>query len=215
MPNALHCAGAPLAPNHVSADMPDQRDAQRFTLLIRAAKLVTRAGEYLCVIRDVSESGISVRIFHPLPVHGAMEVELQNGDRHQVELVWQEEERAGFRFANAADIERMIQSPSRFNKRAIRLNVSVAAEVTTREGMVEQVEITDISQQGAKISCSCRFAIDGRVTISAEGLPETEAKVRWRRDGTCGLIFEDTYQYGDFARIAHMLQPFSDGLRQV
>ena len=39
----------------------DQRAAPRFTLLIRAAKLVSAQGEFVCVIRDVSETGVSVR----------------------------------------------------------------------------------------------------------------------------------------------------------
>ncbi len=184
----------------------EQRVARRFTLLIRAAKLVTDKGEFLCVIRDVSETGISVRIFHPLPDASRTRVELQNGDSHEVELVWQDEDRAGFRFAHEADIMRIIESPSRFAKRAMRLNLAADARVTTLDGRSEPVEITDLSQQGAKIACSCRFAIDERVKISARGLPETSAKVRWRKQGGCGLIFEDTYQYGDLARIAARLQ---------
>ncbi|MGB3796571.1 MAG: PilZ domain-containing protein [Alteraurantiacibacter sp.] len=185
---------------------PEQRVAKRFTLLIRAAKLVTDKGEFLCVIRDVSETGISVRIFNPLPAAKSITVELQNGDTHQLIMVWQDEDRAGFSFANEADIMRIIESPSRFSKRAIRLNLAADARVATLDGRNEAVEITDLSQQGAKITCSCRFSIDERVKISAKGLPETFAKVRWRKHGSCGLIFEDTYQYGDLARIAADLQ---------
>ena len=50
------------------------RGAQRFTLLIRTAKLVCESGEYLCVIRDVSSTGVRLRLFHDLPAddaHGA------------------------------------------------------------------------------------------------------------------------------------------------
>lgn len=184
----------------------DQRSAPRYTLVIRTAKLVCEVGEFLCVIRDVSESGISVRTFHALPNVPRMVVELQNGDRHQLEPVWQDGDRAGFRFVATADIARIIASPSRYAKRAIRLNLTAPARVETLDGRSEAVELLDLSQQGAKITCSCRFALDERVKISASGLPETNAKVRWRKDGSCGLIFEDTYQYGDLARIAAHLQ---------
>lgn len=184
----------------------DQREAPRYTLLIRAAKLVCDAGEFLCVIRDVSESGISVRTFHRLPKVRRMTVELQNGDRHELEPIWQEEDRAGFRFVETADIARIIASPSRYTKRAIRLNFTASAQVSTLDGRNVDVEIVDLSQQGAKLVTPCRFALDERVKISAEGLPETNAKVRWRKEGSCGLIFEDTYQYGDLARIAAHLQ---------
>lgn len=206
MQNALKYGETPSSSAPAAGGSTEQRVSQRYTLLIRAAKLIGEAGEFLCVIRDASETGISVRIFHRLPEPAFMVVELQNGDRHQVELVWQDNDRAGFRFLETADISRIIESPSRFAKRAIRLNVSAAAQVETRDGRIELVDITDLSQQGAKISCSCRFAIDERVKISARGLPATHAKVRWRKQGTCGLIFENTYQYGECARIAAELQ---------
>ena len=38
----------------------DQRGAPRYTSLIRAAKLVCGQGEFVCVIRDVSSTGVSV-----------------------------------------------------------------------------------------------------------------------------------------------------------
>ena len=206
MQNALKYGETPNSTALGAGDATDQRIAERYTLLIRAAKLIAANGEFLCVIRDASETGISVRIFHPLPEPAFMTVELQNGDRHQVELVWQDKDRAGFRFLEAADISRIIESPSQFAKRAIRLKLSAEAQVETRDGRIELAEITDLSQQGAKITCACHFAIDERVKISAPGLPSTVAKVRWRKQGSYGLIFENTYQYGECARIAAALQ---------
>lgn len=206
MGNALHVEETQSSARAASQTDFEQRNAPRYTLLIRAAKLVCEAGEYLCVIRDVSESGISVRTFHRLPDTRGMVVELQNGDRHELETIWQEDDRAGFRFVQPVDTARIIASPSRFAKRAIRLNLTAQAQVRTLDGRYVDAEIVDLSQQGAKITCLCRFALDERVKISAPGLPETNAKVRWRKHGGCGLIFEDTYQYGDLARIAAHLQ---------
>ncbi len=206
MQNALKIGAMPHDAALTSRSELEQRLANRYTLLIRAAKLVTERGEYLCIIRDVSETGISVRTFHPLPDAYRIQVELQNGDAHKVELVWQDDDRAGFRFKDQVDIMRIIESPCRFAKRAIRLNLAAEALVTTLDGRNETATITDLSQQGAKITCSCRLAIEEQVKISAPGLPETHAKVRWRKDGAYGLIFEDTYQYGDLARIVERLQ---------
>ncbi|MDE1468233.1 PilZ domain-containing protein [Aurantiacibacter sp. D1-12] len=184
---------------------PEKRRAQRYTLLIRAAKLVTREGEYLGVIRDASESGISMRIFHRLPDCDNMWLELQNGDRYGVQMVWQDSDRAGFRFGSTADIKRIIESPSRFTKRPVRLNLTAPAEIEAL-GRCEYATIQDISQQGAKIACSSSFATDQRIKLRAPGLRDTFAKVRWRREGTCGLVFEETFQYGELARIARDLQ---------
>lgn len=187
----------------------DQRDAPRYTLLIRAAKLRCPAGEFLCIVRDASSTGVNIRLFHPLPENDRLLLELQNGDMHELELVWQDADRAGLKFLQPADISRIIESPSRYAKRPIRINL--AAEGALASGAVsEPVTIHDISQQGAKITCAARFAIDQRVRLSTPGLPEVNAKIRWR-DGTgYGLVFEDTFQFGDLARIVATIQLAKD-----
>ncbi len=152
------------------------------------------------MVRDASETGINIRTFHDLPESGSMLLELQNGDRHELELVWQEEDRAGLRFHHSVDIARIVESPSRFTKRPIRINVEHPATLTGGLQCAKAM-IHDISQQGAKVSCDHRFSIDQRVKLEAEGIPEVNTKIRWRRDNTYGLVFEDTFQFGDLARI--------------
>ena len=68
-----------------SAPPGDQRGAPRFTSLIRAAKLVCGQGEFVCVIRDVSATGVSLRTFHKLPTDEAIALELQNGESYELE----------------------------------------------------------------------------------------------------------------------------------
>ena len=179
---------------------PEQRQAHRFTLLIRAAKLITDQGEFLCVIRDASETGLAVALFHPLPACDRYLVEFQNGDRHEATLVWEREGRAGFQFSDPADIVRIIESPSEFTKRPMRVELK-------RQGMLYagvnafDVEMLNISPQGAKIACRAEIAIDRNVRLSVGGLPELQAKVRWRRLGVCGLVFENTLQLSELARL--------------
>src|SRR5690606_35530629 len=107
----------------------EQRRAPRFTLLIRSAKLTSPYGEFLCIVRDVSETGVSVRLFHPLPADVPLTLELPNGDRHPLERVWEDDGRAGFRFASQTDIERLLESPSPFAKRPVRVNLEVTCDV--------------------------------------------------------------------------------------
>lgn len=181
------------------------RRAERYTLLIRTAKLIAPEGEFLCVIRDASETGVNVRIFHELPEEHAMMLELQNGDRHELEVVWQNEDRAGLKFRNKADIGRIVECPSQFAKRPIRINLESPAILLS--GLQQfPATVLDISQQGAKLSCDHRFAIDQRVKLRAGPLPEVNAKIRWRRDDAYGLVFEDTFQFGDMARLVARLQ---------
>jgi hypothetical protein len=59
------------------------RRAPRFTLLVRAAKLIADGREYLCVLRDASATGVKVRVFHPLPAYQTIELETGNGERYR------------------------------------------------------------------------------------------------------------------------------------
>lgn len=192
-------------PDRVTQDEGEQRVAPRVGLLIRSAKVVTSSGEFLCVIRDVSETGISARTFHPLPASDIVTFELQNGDRYDAEMVWQEEGKAGFRFLEQADLQRLVDSPSPFAKRQIRINLEVPAELDIA-GRLMPTRMLDLSQQGAKVECPDRLPIHGRVTLRADGLPEIRAKIRWWRDGLCGLVFEDTMQFAELAHIVLDLQ---------
>ena len=192
-----------------SAPGRDLREAPRYTLLMRAAKLVSRDGEFLCVVRDASESGVNIRLFHALPKNDFLQLEFPNGDRHRLELVWQQDDRAGLKFAETANIGRLLEGPSRYSKRPIRINLDLPVRLVG--GLqTSQGRLIDISKQGAKLLCGDRFAIDQRVKLSgasgSQGLPEVNAKVRWRRENAYGLVFEDTFQFGDLAHIVARLQ---------
>lgn len=193
------------APPANEAGEADQRSAPRFTLLIRAAKLTSPDCEFLCVVRDASETGLSVRLFHPLPPDVAFTLELPNGDRHPLERVWEAEGKAGFRFSEPTSFERLVESPSRFTKRALRVRLEVPCDLMAGLRWVGAT-IGNISQQGALVRTSERLSLIQRVKIRAEGMPEVAAKVRWRRNDEYGLSFEDTFQFAELAALAFELQ---------
>jgi hypothetical protein len=193
----------PVAAN--AADEPEQRCAPRFTLLIRAAKLISPAGEFLCVVRDASETGVSVRLFHPLPPDVPLSLEMPNGDCLALERVWEEEGKAGFHFAGRVELDRIVDCPSRFARRAVRVNVEVACELLAGIRRVPAT-IHNLSQQGALITTPDKLSLLQRVKIRADGMPEVTGKVRWRRNDSYGISFEDTFQFAELAALAFELR---------
>lgn len=189
----------------VVRESDDRRGAKRFTMLIRSAKLLIKGKEYLCVIKDVSEEGVSLRLFHDLPEQQGVELELGNGDRYPVEFVRKEDGLAAFRFVEEVDLPRLIEEPNEHRKRPARLSVMLPGTVTGIFGN-EMVYITNISQQGARLECERKFAQHQRLKLSAKGLPEIGAKVRWCRNSECGIVFENTFGFEEFAKLAAAIQ---------
>ena len=192
-------------PRTAEGEACEDRAAPRFTLLIRAAKLVCVEGEFIAVIRDVSESGISLRGFHALPGGHPLALELQTGERHALEKVWDRGFEAGFRFLDAVDIVRLIAEAGRYPKRQLRLDIGFPAELAMIGRRVKG-EVVNISQQGARLRCDERLAIAQPLRIVSDTFPEVRARVRWRNDGQYGVAFDDTFGLSQLAQFACALQ---------
>ena len=195
-----------LSPDDVpSIDLTDQRNAPRFMLLIRAAKLTGADVEFLCVVRDASETGVSVRLFHPLPAGIDLTLELPNGDRHALERVWEGEGKAGFRFCQPVELERIVEGHSLYPKRPVRLRLDLPCWLMMGERRV-RATLGNLSQQGALISTDERLSLAQRVRLEIDGLPDIAGRVRWRHRDSYGLSFEDTFQFAELAALVFDLQ---------
>jgi len=188
----------------------EQRVAPRFTLLIRAAKLVSAQGEFVCVIRDVSETGVSVRLFHALPSCKDFALHMPAGAVYEIARVWNRGNEAGFTFADKVEVEKLVNESTEYPKRGLRLGLCFPVSVGMLAGQFEAM-VENFSQQGARLTCDRLLAIDQNVRIGIPspggGKPrEVRAKVRWRRDQHYGVVFDDTFTLGDFARLAALLQ---------
>ncbi len=190
---------------HIEAPVADQRAAPRYTSLIRAAKLVSAHGEFVCVIRDVSSTGISLRMFHDVPSDETMGLELQNGDSFALRKVRANAREASFTFSDEVEVERLIRETWSYPKRQLRLNLTIPLTVTTLIGKSEAFT-SNLSQQGASIECDARFALDQTVRIEGKQMPELRAKVRWRKDNCYGVVFDNTFTLREFGVLAAKTQ---------
>jgi hypothetical protein len=200
--------GEPVGPETGREAGGDLRAAPRVSLLIRAAKLVAASGEYLCVLRDASATGVKVRCFHPLPAQ-AMVLELGNGDRYEVERMWEQADHAGLRFRSPVPVEYLIKETGPFRKRPVRLRLTLPALLVAGRD-VRRAQILDISQQGARVESEGQLALGRQFRLEIRGLAPIVAKVRWRRPPAAGLVFEETFGLEEFARLAFRLQPLPE-----
>lgn len=183
---------------------PERRASPRMLTLIRPGKLVIDGREFLCVVRDISEGGVKLRLFHAIPEHKFAEIQFDNGETCTVKAMWQDGDLAGFAFVARPDLARLIAAPKGAPRRPPRLNVRLEA-VLSAGGLRTPVVVRDLSQRGACIECSGWLMIDELVRLESEALPTLHAKVRWRRPPYYGLVFEQTFRIDDLARVCSEL----------
>jgi hypothetical protein len=176
------------------------RSAERYTLMLRVAKLVGSHGEYACVIRDVSATGVRLRLFHDLPAEQHLALTLANGETYFIETVWANEREAGFRFSAPIAVAAFMQEASRHPKRQVRLAIDLPATLSIRE-FSSPVLICDLSQQGAKIESERDLAIDQHFRLKAHNLPEIFASTRWKEGTTYGVVFQRSFRLDELATL--------------
>jgi hypothetical protein len=194
------------SPARSAAPVTDQRADRRVSLLLRSGKLVSGDAEILCVLRDASSGGIKAKLFHELPDGQQFELELGNGERFPVELIWQSDGHAGFSFAGGpVDLFGVVEEEAAFPKRNLRLKLSMPLTVTI--GIEERAAtLGDLSQQGAQVQVDPPLAIGQHVRLTAEGFPTLDALVRWRRGKAHGLVFQRSFRLDELAVLVDRLQ---------
>ena len=183
----------------------EMRGAQRYTLLIRTAKLVCESGEFLCIIRDVSETGVRLRLFHALPSDTRMALELSNGEHYFIERVWERDSHAGFRFAAPIDVQSFIAEVSPYPRRQMRLRMEFPV-LLMADGQASAATVHDLSTQGARLGCGRFLALGQRIKLQGERFPAILAKVCWRSGTDYGLVFEQVFTLEALAVMAAQLQ---------
>lgn len=178
----------------------DERAAPRFTLLIRTAKLIVEDCEFLCLLRDVSATGVSIRLFHPHILGTRYEIEFETGQRIAADLVWQENQMAGFAFHAPIQVEDVMMGEVDFPRRDLRFGVEIPVQLHSRTGACN-AELFNLSRQGGRIRCATPLALDQPVRIVGPLIPEIEARVRWRTGDTYGLIFDTTFSLAQLAQV--------------
>jgi hypothetical protein len=182
-------------------EQPDQRLASRMSLMMRPAKLIADDREFLCVVRNVSDGGVGLRLFHDLPEHWYLAIEFDNGQRHAINVIWRKGEQMGCSFTHP--IAPQIDDEP-FARRQPRLNVEIEATLHV-DGETTPVVIRDLSIQGASIDCKRWLMIDELVRLEARPLPAIYAKVRWRRPPRFGLIFEQVFGMAELAKLCSQI----------
>lgn len=208
---------APVTGTETGAAATELRAAPRFALMMRAIKLITQAGEFLCILRDVSETGLKVKLFHALPRAETYHIELGNGDRYAVEPVWQDEGHAGFRFCgDPVDVAELMEEPGEFPRRQLRMRIVAPLPVmVSADGAAQAGLVQDISQNGAALELESALALRQPVSVEAPGIGQVTGRVRWRRGKLHGIVFQEGFRMDQLAQLVARINLGPAGNRGV
>lgn len=182
------------------------RTAPRIALMLRVGKLCMAQGEFLCVVRDASASGLKVKLFHELPEHGCCTLELGTGDRYELEFVWVEDGHAGYRFTDGTvDLPSLIDEATPFPRRHLRLRLDRPVTVTAGAEQMTAA-LRDISQHGVLIDYHERLPLGLAVTLDSPGMPQLEGRIRWRLSRSHGVVLQRSFRLDELASLAATLQ---------
>lgn len=185
----------------------DVRQSKRAALMLRRAKLVCQSGEYLCLIRDVSELGVGLGFLHAVPPEPRTLLQLANDLTYPIERVWLGKRQAGYRFGCEVALDDFLREQGPHQNRPLRINIAATAVV--REGRdTYTAKLLDLSSEGAKIESELAHEPGRLVSLEVDGMAPQLGQVRWSEDDRLGLRFQHPLSSEELAACALHHQPF-------
>lgn len=154
---------------------------KRAAPMLRSAKVVCLAGEYVCLVRDVSEDGLLLSFLHDVPPEPRIILVLANGQTYPIQRIWAGEGQAGYRFAGSMVMDEFLHESAPFQLRPVRLTINASARLI--DGVASHVaELRDLSTHGASFECGARFSPGRLISVQVNGLAPSLAQVVWSKE---------------------------------
>lgn len=187
---------------------PELRAAERFSPVMRTAKVLCGHTEYICLVRNISATGTALRFFHKPPRDETLWLEMANGYRAEIQCLWRDGDQAGYQFSNPIEIADLLDAPGIHSRPDIRIKLGVSGAISAN-GIVSWATILDLSQTGARIETDASMAVRQLVYMTIDGLTPRVGHVRWRDGQAHGLVFQQSLGLVELARLVHEVGPFT------
>lgn len=166
-------------------------DSRSKVTLYRSAMLRWQGKDMLCLIRNLSASGMMCRSLAQPSEGDRLEIEMRSGERVPGVVAWARDGQIGIRFDAPIDVDSVLNPRSRDPRapaqRMPRLRTACAATQLAERG-AQGVTLLDLSQGGAKVEAP--WLREGeRVTLGVVGLSPRSGTVRWVQGNRAGIEF--------------------------
>jgi hypothetical protein len=167
------------------------------------AKLCTGRSEELCILRDISDTGLRAEVYCRVEPGEPVVLEMRTGHRVAGAVIWARDSSIGVHFDAPISVPEVLAHCSFDDRlgrmRPPRIEVAMPSLLLVGRQLID-VTICNISQAGLKVRCSEPLTAASELKVRLQGLGQRGAKVRWYRDGESGLQLLQPLTYAEFAQ---------------
>lgn len=181
----------------------DRRGEARPAAVLRVARLIAEAGDQLCVVRNISPTGLMASADKPPARDARVAMEFSTDVTALGVVRWVSAGRFGVEFDRETEILSALHRPAsrlrRRKTRAPRFARSTPVRVETPRRTFD-ADLLNISLNGMHIATD-ESDLEPllRFSIRIAGLPDLAGQIRWVGNGTMGIWFERALAYRDLA----------------
>jgi len=170
---------------------PDRRHDQRLITILRVGKMICARNQELCLIRNISEGGLMAHVYSPHEVGDRVVIELKSDHCVAGTIRWVQGDNVGIVFDERVDVSEVLRNRGVGDGRKPRApRLEVRGYARLRIGSETwRVEVSDLSQGGAKVKVADYLPVDEDAVVTIDGLRPVKAVIRWQEGDYVGLEF--------------------------
>jgi hypothetical protein len=174
--------------------------------VLRTGKLARGRREELCLIRNISASGLMAHVYSPLDIGEPVAIELKSTYVASGKVVWCHDLMAGVEFDGLIDTAGLLaghqeEGGAGLSSRLPRLQVEDEAGLYI-DGIDHRVRLHNISQGGARIAAPEVAKVNDKLIVTIDGLPALPGVLVWRKRDEGGIAFVPQIPFEVLARWA-------------
>lgn len=168
---------------------PERRADQRYLSLLRVGTIIVDDGRELCLIRNISAGGMTIRGYSAMEPGKAVAVELRQGEPIGGKVAWVEEGTFGVTFDEPIDVVGLI-APAGEGQAPRMPRIAIGCTAWVREGAnVRRTSALNISQGGLCVESATALTIGAEVIVTMIDFAPIPGRVKWGEDDRFGIRF--------------------------
>ena len=185
---------------------PDRRQEGRHVALLRVGVLHARGDRNLCVVKNLSASGLSARAYQKLGIGDEVHIEFKSGGLLSGRVVWARDWNLGVKFPDPIDVEAVLASRwvAEAQRRRNLPRIPLVCDGRLKSGTRSLgIQLLDISQGGARLRVGASPVSQDEADLSLPGLGPIRGVIRWIATGEAGMSFNECLSFEKLASWIH------------